>query len=165
MRRGFTLVELLLTVSIAVTIAALAVPMVLGTAPSTADSAARLLFSDLEHAQMLAVANPESRIGLAVDGDGGGWRIVDADSPGQPWVDRLDDLATPRVLEVRMGHGRAATCTDAVITPTGATIVFDPLGGLETPTGNDRALIVTCSDASRLLRIDSDTGFLTLVQN
>ncbi|MDP7070919.1 MAG: type II secretion system protein [Phycisphaerales bacterium] len=162
MRRGFTLIELLVAVILLSIIAAVLIPSAMEQNSVTADTTARILSSDLEHAQMLAVSRPDRRVALVIDADGLGWRIVDADSPLIPLVDSFDDRHQGRTLAVRCGIGRASVCDGATITPAGEQIVFDPLGGLETPGGVHRSLSVAVGESARLVMVDPDTGFISL---
>ncbi len=90
-RRGFTLIEMLLVLTILSIIAGIVLPMALASSAGLADSTARLLWSDLEHAQVLAVARPNTRVALQVDADGLGWRLVDLNAPETPLLDAIDD--------------------------------------------------------------------------
>ncbi|MDP6479973.1 MAG: prepilin-type N-terminal cleavage/methylation domain-containing protein [Phycisphaerales bacterium] len=162
MRRGMTFLELMIVVVIVAITAAMTLPLFIEQESLTATATARLLSSDLEHAQALALSRPEQRIALAVDADGLGWRIVDADAPMVAIVDAYDDAHAGRELAVRFGEGRAAISEGVVLTPSGRMIVFDPLGGLEIPGGNPEQLTVHAGEANTMVSVDPDTGFITL---
>lgn len=162
MRRGMTFLELMIIIVILAITAAMVLPLFIEQESVTATATARLLSSDLEHAQALALSRPEQRIALAVDADGGGWRIIDADAPMSAIVDTYDGAHAGRELAVRLGEGRAAISDGVMISPTGRVIVFDPLGGLEIPGGDDEQLTVQAGQASTLVSVDPDTGFITL---
>ncbi|MDP7028788.1 MAG: prepilin-type N-terminal cleavage/methylation domain-containing protein [Phycisphaerales bacterium] len=162
MRRGLTLLELMLVVAILAILGALLMPMAVRGDSVTTDATARLLASDLEHAQMLALSRPDLRVALSIDADEQGWRIVDADAPGVPLTDRIDDGAAGRTLAVRCGEGRASFGAGALVRPGGSLIIFDPLGGLETPGGLARTVQVDYGASTRLVSVDADTGFVTL---
>jgi prepilin-type N-terminal cleavage/methylation domain-containing protein len=161
-RRAMTLLELMLVLAVLAVVAALVMPMAVHGDSVTVDATARLLSSDLEHAQMLALSRPDHRIALAVDEDGRGWKIVDADAPGVALVDTIDASHQGRMLSVRCGEGRAALALDVSVGPTGSMIIFDPLGGLETLGGPAKQLSVEIRDSSRSVSIDPDTGFVNL---
>ena len=160
--RGFSLTEVLLVMVILTLVGALVTPMVTAARTGLADTTARLLWSDLEHTQVLAIARPDTRIGLQIDQDGGGWRIIDVDHPDTPLTDALDDGALSRTLAVRLGEQRAAACEHVTIAPGGRLILFDPLGGLNTPGGPDQSLTISGPMADRIVTIDSDTGFVSV---
>ncbi len=162
MRRAFTLIELLVVVVVLAIIAAILIPSATEQDSVTADTAARILSSDLEHAQMIAVSRPDRRVALVVDSDGSGWRIVDADLPLTPLVDSFDASHEGRTLAVRCGVGRASVCDGVLISPAGEQIVFDPLGGLELPGGAHRTLSVAAGEEARSVTVDPDTGFISL---
>jgi len=162
MRRGMTFLELMIVVVILAITSAMVLPLFIEQESVTATATARLLSSDLEHAQALALARPDQRVALAVDTDGRGWRIVDADTPLVTIVDAYDDAHIGRLLEVRLGEGRASISEGVTITPGGRLIVFDSLGGLEIPGGDAESLTVQAGEATTLVSVDPDTGFITL---
>jgi Tfp pilus assembly protein FimT len=157
-----TFLELMIVVVILAITAAMALPLFLEQDSVATTATARLLWSDLEHAQTLALSRPDQRIALAVDTDGRGWRIVDADAPLVALVDTYDAAHAGRELAVRFGEGRAATSEGVTLTPNGRVIVFDPLGGLEIPSGEAAELTVQVGEARTLVSVDQDTGFITL---
>ncbi len=160
-RRGFTFIEVMVSVTIMAIVAVLLVPLGTQRDQGRATAAVRLLASDLEHAQMLALSRPNVRVGVHIDDDGGGWSIVDADNIDIPIMDQFDDGHSGRTLHVRLGEGRAAVArsTDKV-SPAGQLLVFTPLGGLESgiPTLETAADTATAS-----LEVNSDTGFASIV--
>ncbi|MCH2135465.1 MAG: prepilin-type N-terminal cleavage/methylation domain-containing protein [Phycisphaerales bacterium] len=160
MRSGFTLVEVMVSVVILVIAGAI---LILTAGPGDAGRAsttARLLASDLEHAQVLALARPDHRIALSIDADGGGWRIVDASQPDRPLLDALDESHRGRVLETRLGEGRASMLDSAQVTPGGLLMVFTPLGGLEAHVPTMRASV---GAATASISVSADTGFATIL--
>ena len=58
-RTGFTLVELMISVAVLAIIAALAIPLSGDSDALRLDAAERLLRSDLEHTQILAITHPQ----------------------------------------------------------------------------------------------------------
>jgi len=161
MARGFTFVELLVTMSILVIVTAMALPLATGSTRAATDAAARLLASDLEHAQMLALSRPDVRVALAIDADGTGWSIIDADAPGTPLEDKLDAAHRGRPLRTVLGEGRAQVGTHVVVDAqaAGKTLVFTPLGGLETRLPQVR---MRSGETTSTLLVDADTGFSRL---
>ena len=158
-RRGFTFIELMVSVAIMAIVAVLLVPLGADTDQGRATAAVRLLASDLEHAQMLALSRPDVRVALHIDDDGGGWTIVDADDISVPLMDQFDEGHNGRTLRVRLGEGRATVAASTLVSPAGHLLVFTPLGGLEAVAPTLKALSNT---ATAHVQINTDTGFATL---
>jgi len=158
MRKGFTFIELLVTMSILVLLATLTVTLAFTGDQGRADATARILAGDLEHAQILALARPDLRIAVRIDLTGTGWSIVDADDPDTPLMDQLDAEHAGRSLHTVLGEGRAAVGADAKVSPAGELLVFTPLGGLEVRAAELQA---TYGSAIATLVVDADTGFAT----
>ena len=83
-RRGFTLFELMMVVSILAIVASIVVPLVGNDESSRLRAAAELLAADIEDVQAKALVEPEAPGCLVIDGDGSGWRLVHAEAPDQP---------------------------------------------------------------------------------
>ena len=160
-RRGFTFIEVMVSVTIMAIVAVLLVPLGTQRDQGRATAAVRLLASDLEHAQMLALSRPNVRVGVHIDDDGGGWSIVDADNIDIPLMDQFDDGHNGRTLHVRLGEGRAVVTGSTLVSPAGQLLVFTPLGGLESgiPT-----LKASADTATVNLNVNSDTGFASIVK-
>lgn len=161
-RPGFTLIELMVVVAILMTMAMFTIPMIQDGRSSGVNAAAGILQSDLERAQVMAMARPDTRVGLQIDADGGGWSIVDADSPSTPLLDEF----TGSPISIRLGEGRGQVADGVRIQPDDASanlLVFGPLGGLEVP-GNPRLLTVRNESNERTLSISPATGWISLVQ-
>jgi prepilin-type N-terminal cleavage/methylation domain-containing protein len=126
MRRGTTLLEMLVVVAVLATVAAIAVPLVADRAGARLAAAETLLRDDLEQARHRTIADPANAVILILDADGGGWRLADADdrSPiqridGEPWT-------------VRFGEGAADGLGGMTVTrdddPTARALRFDSDG-------------------------------------
>ncbi|MCH2132978.1 MAG: prepilin-type N-terminal cleavage/methylation domain-containing protein [Phycisphaerales bacterium] len=159
-RAGFTFIEIMMVVMIMATMAMFAVPMIRSSNAGALDAAARLLRSDLERAQVTAMACPDRRIGLRFDQDGGGWQLVDADAPGVA----LRDEYSGQPISIRLGQGRGQVAADVRLDPTGLAgemLVFDPLGGLENP-GPPARLRLRSDENTAAVRISAATGWITI---
>jgi type II secretory pathway pseudopilin PulG len=151
----------MVSVAIMAIVAAMLMPTTAGNDQGRATAAARLLASDLEHAQMLALSRPDIRVGLHIDDDGAGWAIVDAANIGVPLMDSYDAGHSGRTLQVRLGQGRAMISPSTLVSPAGQLLVFTPLGGLESSAPT---LKMASSTGTAHLSVNTDTGFTTLVE-
>ena len=131
---GFSFIELLLSVAILVVLSALAAPMFGDSEALQVDVVSRLLVSDLEHAQILAITHPEDEIALVVEDDGSGWRIVSLVDPLTPLLDSA--TGEPLLVEFGKGAARSAQLVNIETTALFNTIAYDQNGGLTDFTQN-----------------------------
>ncbi|MAC18596.1 MAG: hypothetical protein CMJ23_02765 [Phycisphaerae bacterium] len=108
--RGFSLVELTVTVAVLVTVAMVMVPLVGRESGSRLTAAASMLRDDLEQARHRTVVDPGTPIALILDADGGGWMLANDDrtrpilrADGRPWRVRFgtDVAAALEGVQVR----------------------------------------------------------------
>ena len=153
--QGFTLIELMLSLAILTMLAALAVPMFGDNAALQVDVTRRLLLSDLEHAQIIAISHPEEEIAVVLDNDGGGWHIANTESLETPLLDSVTD--EPLVLE--LGIGAAASAVNVVVTTNSEDniIVFDQNGGLRDFT-HDVDISIASGETTSTIQISPMTG-------
>ena len=159
-RHGFTMIEMIMVVMVIGLMALFAAPMIRDGRPGAVHSAAAILRSDLERAQIMAMAHPDQRIGILFDADGGGWQLVDADTPTTPLLDELN--GSP--ISLRLGKGRGQVAHGVSLEHSGLTqdvLVFDALGGLEIP-GPPKRVILRNESHEATLRINASTGWITI---
>ena len=159
-RRGFTMIEMIMVVMLIGLMTLFAVPMIRDGKPGNVHAAAVILRSDIERAQVMALAHPDQRIGIHFDDDGGGWQLVDADAPTAPLLDEING----NPIAIRLGHGRGQVAHGVLVdhsSLTGNVLVFDALGGLETP-GPARQLTLRNESHETILKISSSTGWITI---
>ena len=152
---GFSLIELLTAIAIMALLGALVVPLLGDTKALRIDVARRLLVSDLEHAQILAITHPEDQIGVVINDEGDGWHIASLDDPSVP----LEDSMTGNPLVLRLGSG-PATSASSVFVETNAlsnTIAFDQNGGLVDFT-QVTEIFISSGVESVLIQISPTTG-------
>ena len=110
MRRGFTLFEVMMVVSILAIVASVVVPLVGNNEASQLRAAAELLAADIEDIQARALAEPEAPGCILLEPDGSGWRLADVDTPEDPLLD-FDG----RPLRRSFGSDVLAGCPDLSI--------------------------------------------------
>ena len=144
-RRGFTILELLLTL-IAITLATtLSIHVFFSRADVTLENAARLLVGDLRLAQARASCM-HVPVEVLFHSDGGGYQVQDLASASSPGEDAVRRYNRDAIFEdVRVGH---------TILGAGRTLVFDPNGRPESDgsitlmfRGESRTVVVHVRDA------------------
>jgi prepilin-type N-terminal cleavage/methylation domain-containing protein len=122
MRRGTTLLEMLVVVAVLAAIAAIAVPLVADRSGARLSAAETLLRDDLEQARHRTIADPGRAVMLMLDADGRGWSLVDGDD--RSTIVRID--RTP--WTVRFGEGAAEGLDGVTVTrdddPTARVLRF-----------------------------------------
>lgn len=160
MRRGISLIELMIVLSIMAIAAMLVIPSWGTTATVRADAAAHMLLSDIEYAQVHSIANPDDPIGVVLANDGTGYWLSYQDEPEVPIV--RGDSGDP--YQVVFGKGRASfsngVFASADNVPDGI-LLFDALGGLANPTV-DPAYLLSCEDAEVRMTVRAGTGFIQI---
>jgi prepilin-type N-terminal cleavage/methylation domain-containing protein len=154
-QRGFTIIELMLSIAILAIVSALAVPLFGNNSLLQIDVARRVLISDIEYSQILAIANPEDEIALVFDEEGNGWHISTTDDLEVPFQD--DNSAEPAVTI--LGQGSATSSPDVFVTtnmPDNA-IIFNSNGGLLDFT-QSASVTIQCGDTITQVVINPTTG-------
>lgn len=147
--RGFTLVEMLLTVAVLAIISLLAIPSIGKTSDDQLRSAAKILIADLEYAQMQSTGDAVNAAVLVFNADGTGYSIALASDPTTPVTNPI----TKAPYAETFGSGRLITCPNVMISGMSVggdeQLGFDSHGGLDQTT----AATVTLSCQGRQLTI------------
>ena len=157
MRRGLTLIELVVTVAILSIVATILIPMLGDGSAGRLGVATILLRDDLEQARFRTVADPQRPLALRVDDDGLGWRLVDPAQPGTP-VERDD--GTP--WSIRAGEGRGAGMAEVEIALAGVSgnlLDFDESGSVRDRTATPR-FNLRSGDREQVLEVGAVTGLV-----
>lgn len=161
-RRGLTMIELVMTMTILAIVAAIALPMFGNSAGGKIAATAILLRDDLEQARFRSVANPAQPRAIVVDSDGLGWRLVDPSAPasainrddGSEWV-------------VRLGEDRAVGLDGVALALGGMgqenqkMLAFDESGAVWDRSAQPR-IRLSCSDRTQTLIIGAVTGIVRI---
>ena len=128
-RHGFTLAEIMVVTILVALAAVLALPQLGDDTRIRLVAAAAVLASDIEAAQMMTIASPDSPVVVRFDESGRKYWLAYAATPTTPLI-RSDNGAK---YAVSLGAGRAAGAdgvTIAVADMPGNTLEFDAQGAL-----------------------------------
>lgn len=152
---GFTIIELMLSLALMTILAALTIPLFGNNDDLQIDIAKRLLVSDLEYAQILAITNTQEEIALIVDGSNGGWHIASLDNPSVP----LEDSVTGEPLVTTFGLGPAASAGNVTIESNmpGNMVAFNQNGGLIDFT-QIAVMTLRCGESTSEIQVTPMTG-------
>ncbi len=147
-KRGYSSIELLLAISILVLSCSLVIPMIGNATQSSLNDAKRLLVSDIELAQSIAIAQPEDGIILVIQEDR--WHIALEDTPDTPIKNKIDG----EPIQTICGVGPAVSAQDVRLATNldKQTISFNHHGGINLFSGF----------AEVTLSLDSQTDIVTI---
>jgi prepilin-type N-terminal cleavage/methylation domain-containing protein len=157
--RGFTLAEMLITVTLIAILAALAMPQFTSVEPLRARAAAGILRSDIEMAQVLCMSEPSNPVVVRFDTSTATYWLAEAGTPDTP-ITRAD---TGEPYSVTLGADRAVAAEGISISLAdvpSSTLEFNSSGGLIDFTLNP---VITLSGATDTveLHIAPTTGRIT----
>ena len=178
-RRGYTLIELLITIAVMGLAAAIVVPQFSGTDSMRVQAAVRNIIADITFAQADALAHQEYRRVHFYD-DGSGYaivRVTNADYAAAWDDDTADYIFDPLATGASAGQYivdltaddrfEGVVITDVDIDNGGADIVFDPMGGSimsgDVP-GVGGSIDLEAGDNSYTISIAPFTAYLTVVK-
>ncbi len=130
---GFTLIDLMVTLTIIAVMATVLLPRMDDGGRLRLMAGARLLASDIEMAQIMTISNPADPIVVKFEPTLGTYWLAPASDPDTPI---LRPGAT-QVYKVVFGHGRGRTAKDVTLALTDVTdntLAFNEQGGILDPT-------------------------------
>ena len=154
-RTGFTIIELLMSLSVLAILAALAVPLAGDSDSLRLDAAQRLLSSDIEHTQILAITHPQDAYALVIHDEGSGWHIALTSDPQTPVLESV----TEDPLLLTFGEGRGSSAVGVVVATNSFNniIAFDSNGGL-TDFALETKITLTSGATESVISILPSTG-------
>ncbi|MEQ9452958.1 MAG: prepilin-type N-terminal cleavage/methylation domain-containing protein [Phycisphaeraceae bacterium] len=159
--RAFTLVELLLVITIIGVIMGMAAPMLRGSDASRIRDAARLLAADLDLARSESIAHFDNPRRLVIDDDNLGYHITYGDGSTP-----ITDAITKTPYTIRFGTGRAAELASVSIAShnlgSPPHIEFGIYGQTNLPA--DATITLAASNYRITLTIDAGSGDIYLGQ-
>jgi len=157
--RAFTLLEVLVCVSIIAVVAFATIPMMTDDSRLRLSAAADILESDIEFAQVLVMADPANPVVLRIDPDEQAWWIAPVHDPDRPIL-RTD--GTPYVAAP--GYGRARSAAGVTFTVNDLhderDLLFNAMGGL-TDLTRSPTILLSAGGHTIGMRIAPHTGRVT----
>jgi len=126
---GFTLIEILVTVTIVAVIAVVLVPQFRNNDRLRVVAAAQILASDIEAAQVHTISYPDDPVLVKFNPKSATYWLASTASPDTPITHQM----TGEPYKVTLGQGRASSASEVTMTLTDVsdnTIEFNESGGL-----------------------------------
>ena len=161
-RCGFTLIDLMMTITIIIVAGALVLPNLSDDKRLRLMAAASILTSDIELAQVMTISHPADAVVVQFDPDNDQYWLAYADAPGTP-IPRPDN-GRPYLIVFGQDRARSAVGVSLSLTEvTNNTLAFDAQGGLADISAHP---VIRLSLGTRFidLQIASTTGTITQVQ-
>lgn len=162
-RRAFTLLELMITVTIIAVVASVVVPMLKDDNRVRVIAAAGLISSDLELAQVMTISYPKDPVVVRFDPENRAYWLAFASDPETP-IARND---TGQPYRVVLGESRAITAQGVSFELKDVadnTIEFNAQGGLM-EFASAPEIVLTRGDSSMSLAIAASTGTITQIDS
>ncbi len=157
---AFTLIELLIVLTILAIAAMLIAPAFGQTGTTQLRQAARLLEADLAYAQVESISHPDDPRVIVFDPSANSYHLASVSSPSQP----ITNPATNAHYNVQFGQGRATQLTDVTIESLSVggdqQLAFGQYGELDQDT--PATIRIECKGQHVTLTIDPTTGEVTV---
>ena len=161
-RCGFTLIELMMTITIIIVAGALVLPKLSDDTQLRLVAAAGILTSDIELAQVMTISHPADAVVVRFDPDNDQYWLAYADVPDTP-IPRSDN-GRPYLIVFGQERARSAVGVSLSLTEvSNNTLAFDAQGGVADISAQP---VIRLSLGTRFidLQIASTTGTITQVQ-
>lgn len=161
-RRAFTLIDVMMTVTIVVFTAILVIPYIGDERRTRLMAASKVLISDLEQAQVMTIARPDEPIIVRFESDGSAYWLARKDEPDTPLMNDL----TGEPYRVEFGHGRAGGASGVMaelFDIENDTLAFNAFGGIDTP-GDPPRIRLKIDGRAADVRISPSTGTIREVE-
>ncbi len=161
-RRGFTLVELMMTITIIIVAGALVMPKLSDNKQLRLVAAASILTSDIELAQVMTISHPADAVVVRFDPANDQYWLAYADVPDTP-IPRSDN-GRPYLIVFGQDRARSAVGVSVSLTEvSNNTLAFDAQGGVADIPAQP---VIRLSLGTRFidLQIASTTGTITQLQ-
>ena len=155
--RGFTLIEMMITVAIMGIAASIIMPALANTDYSVVKAGASLMVGDFDFAQTMAISDPSDMTVVKFDSVNSRWWVAPFTKPNTPYVKPY----STETYDTTMGVGRAYLATGVTFTLANVTnnmIAYNAFGQLNQTTNPGVTLIY--GSVSATITIDAETGFL-----
>ncbi len=158
-RRAFSLLELLIAMTVLAVIAAMVMPGFQQSDRLRVMAAASILASDLEYAQVLNITMPEMPVVVQFDLDNDRYWLAYEWDPNTPIV--REDTGEVYLVELGVGRARsAAGVTLSLADPRENLFGFDPQGAIQ-GVFNAPEITVSMGEESLTLTVALSTGTIT----
>lgn len=161
-RCGFTLIDLMMTITIIIVAGALVLPNLSDDKRLRLMAAASILTSDIELAQVMTISHPAEAVVVQFDPDNDQYWLAYADAPDTP-IPRSDN-GRPYLIVFGQDRARSAVGVSLSLTEvSNNTLAFDAQGGIADISAQP---VIRLSLGTRFidLQIASTTGTITQVQ-
>ena len=151
-RRGFTLIEALVAVTIVAVLASLATELFGNSRFEVLEAGVRVLQADIDYARAASLSNTTDPVVVRVATNGTGYWLAKASAPSVP-------ITGPNgPMSVTFGQGRAESCAGLKLAISGGTeLRFGPFGGVSDPVPTLVFSLLDSTDRATLLP-DAFTG-------
>ncbi len=161
-RRAFSIIEMLIVISIISIIAAVAVPTIGSLNTTRLSCAANLVAADLSYAQVESLAHGDDLRLFIINATSTGYSIAPASNTAAPITDPISN----QPYNVTFGQGRARKATGVSFSAFSLggdrQLKFLAFGQTDQPANTNATLTLAASGKSVTITVDANTGQVTV---